>query len=64
MGHSAFRSPKAPALPIAWREAEFSALRINAADPCDDRVSEDIFDIEDEWAEVNIIVDRMNHRPN
>lgn len=52
---------KTPGLPIAWRDAEYSALRAIAADMCDDRVSEDIFDIEDEWAEVGIIVHRMNH---
>lgn len=64
MKRTAYRSRKIPAPPIAWREAEFAALRINAADTCDDRVSEDIFDIEDEWAEVDTIVHRMNHGPN
>jgi len=58
---TAFRSRKTPEPPIAWREAEYAALRANAADTCDDRVSEDIFDIEDERAEVDIIVHRMNH---
>jgi hypothetical protein len=62
--HTAYRSRKTPEPPIAWPEAEFAALRINAADTCDDRVSEDIFDIEDEWAEVSVIVHRMNHSPN
>ena len=55
---------KLPELPIAWRDAEYAALRAIAADTCDDRVSEDIFDIEDEWAEVGIIVHRMNHSAN
>jgi hypothetical protein len=55
---------KAPGLPIAWRDAEYAALRAIAADTCDDRVSEDIFDIEDERAEVDIIVHRMNHSAN
>ena len=54
-------SRKSPQLPIAWREAEYAALRANAADTCDDRVSEDIFDVEDERAEVDIIVQRMIH---
>jgi len=55
---------KTPGLPIAWRDAEYSALRAIAADTCDDRVSEDIFDIEDEWAEVDIIVHRLDHSAN
>ena len=61
MKRSAYRSPKARALPIAWREAEYAALRTNAADPCDDRVSESIFDVEDERAEVDIIVHGLMH---
>lgn len=50
--------------PIAWREAEYAALRANAADTCDDRVSEDIFDVEDERAEIDIIVHGMQHDVN
>jgi hypothetical protein len=61
MKRAAIRRPKSPELPVAWREAEYAALRANAADTCDDRVSEDIFDVEDEHAEVDIIVHRMNH---
>jgi hypothetical protein len=64
MEHNAFRGRKFPELPIAWREAEYAALRANAADTCDDRVSENIFDVEDERAEVDIIVDRMIHGAN
>ena len=64
MKHSTIRASKSPELPIAWREAEYAALRINAADTCDDRVSEDIFDVEDERAEVEIIVHRMIHDAN
>ena len=64
MKRSAFRSRKLPKLPIAWREAEYAVLRANAADTCDDRVSENIYDVEDERAEVDIIVDRMIHRTN
>jgi hypothetical protein len=44
---------------ITWREAEYAALKVNAVDTFDDRVSENIFDIEDEHAEIGIIVDRM-----
>ncbi len=64
MKHSAIRSWKLPELPIAWREAEYAALRAIAADTCDDRVSENIFDVEDERAEVDIIVHRMIHAAN
>ena len=64
MKRSAHRSRKSPQLPVAWREAEYAALRANAADTCDDRVSEDIFDIEDERAEVDSIVQRMMHDLN
>jgi hypothetical protein len=55
---------KTPGIPLTWRDAEYSVLCAIAADTCDDRVSEDIFDIEDEWAEVDIIVHRMNHGAN
>jgi hypothetical protein len=61
MKRTAIRRPKPIELPIAWREAEYAALQVNAADTCDDRVSEDIFDVEDEHAEVDIIIHRMNH---
>jgi len=64
MKHSAFRGRKLPERPITWREAEYAALRANAADTCDDRVSEDIFDVEDERAEVDIIVHGMIHDAN
>ena len=64
MKRTALRSRKLPELPIAWREAEYAALRANAADRYDDRVSENIFDVEDERAEVDIIVHGMIHRAN
>jgi hypothetical protein len=50
--------------PVAWREAEYAALRANAADNCDDRVSEDIFDVEDERAEIDVIVRGMSYDTN
>lgn len=59
MKRSANRSRKSRELPIAWREAEYAALRPNAADAYDDRVSADIFDTEDERAEIDIIVHGM-----
>jgi hypothetical protein len=64
MKRSAFRSRKLPEPPIAWREAEYAALRTNAADTCNDRVSENIFDVEDERVEVDIIVRGMIHGAN
>jgi hypothetical protein len=61
MKHTAFSHRKLSAPPIAWRAAEYEARRIIAEDTCDDRVSEDIFDIEDERAEVGIVVARISH---
>ena len=64
MKRSAYRSSKSSPLPIAWREAEYAALRSNAADSYDDRVSENIFDIDDERAEIDSIIQRINHDAN
>ena len=64
MKRSAVRNRKLPERPIAWREAEYAARRFNAADTCDDRISEDILDVEDERAEVEIIVRGMTHGVN
>ena len=58
MKHSANRSQKSSKLPIAWRAAEYNAVRASAADRWDDRVSENIFDIEDERAEIESLVHR------
>ena len=64
MKRAAVRHQKAVELPIAWREAEYAAVQANAADTSDDRVSENIFNVEDEWAEIETIVHGMNHRSN
>ena len=64
MKRNTVRSRKSRKLPVAWRGAEYAALRANAADTCDDRVSENIFDAEDERAEVDIIVHGMMHNLN
>jgi hypothetical protein len=64
MKHNAFRGRQFSELPITWREAEYAALRAEAADTCDDRVSENIFDVEEERAEVDIIVRGMIHGAN
>jgi hypothetical protein len=55
---------KPAAIPVAWRAAEYAALQANAADSCDDRVSEDIFDAEDERAEVDIILHGIDRDAN
>lgn len=61
MKRSIYRSRKSPNLPLAWREAEYAAARSGFAETYDDRVSDDIFDVEDERAEVDIIVHRLAH---
>jgi hypothetical protein len=64
MKRTAFRNRKSTEVPIAWREAEYAALRANAADTCDDRVSENIFDVDDGRAEVDIIIHGMMRSAN
>lgn len=61
MKHTAFSRPTVSGIPIAWRAAEYAARRINAKDTCDDRVSENIFDVEDEWTAVDSLVARQSH---
>jgi hypothetical protein len=53
---------KSPELPIARREASHAALQAHAADKSG--VSEDFFDVEDEQAEVGVIVQKMIHGAN
>lgn len=60
MKRSALAHQRSPEPPIAWREAEYAALQVGVTDPFDDRVSDDIFDVEDERAEVDRIVHGMN----
>ena len=60
MKHGVLRNPKPIRIPVAWHEAEYAALRANAADTCDDRVTENIFDVEDERLEVDLIVHGMS----
>ena len=64
MKRNASRSSKSSKLPIAWRESEYAALRANAADSYDDRVSENIFSSEDERAEIDNIVHGIMHDAN
>jgi hypothetical protein len=53
---------KSPDLPVAWREANYAVLQAHTADKSG--VSEDFFDVEDEQAEVDVIVQRMIHGAN
>lgn len=64
MKRFAVRHRKSTALPIAWREAEYAALQTNAAGKYDDRAGEEIFDVEDERTEIDIIMKRINHYAN
>lgn len=64
MKRSANRGPQLSEYPIARREAEHAARRANAADKYDDRVSENIFDVDGERAEVDIIIHGMIHGAN
>ena len=60
----AARRRKFSGLPVAWCEAGYAALGANSADSFDDRVSEDIFNIEDEQMEVDLIVRQLPYGPN
>ncbi len=64
MKHNAPRGRKLSELPIAWREAKYAATRANAADTCDDHVSENILAVDDERAEVENIIHKMVHGAN
>ena len=64
MKRSMNRNHKTSILPLAWREDEYAAMLAKSEAAFDDRVSEDIFDFDDERAEVDVIVQRMNHDSN
>ena len=64
MKRNIHRNSRKNIAPVAWRDEEFAAILAKAAFAFDDRVSEDIFDFEDERAEVNVIVQRMDHNAN
>lgn len=64
MKRSTVRSRTSPERSIAWRADEYAALRTRTAYAPDDRVSDDIFDVEDERAEVDIILNRMINDAN
>jgi hypothetical protein len=50
--------------PSAWSEAEYAALRNDAADLCDDRVSQNMFDADDEREEVDSVTHGMDFGVN
>jgi hypothetical protein len=64
MKHRAIHHQQAPELPIAWRDTDFAAQWNRIGDNFDDRVSDSIFDVEDEYAEVESIVHRMDPAAN
>lgn len=64
MKHTSNRQTKLSGAPVFWREAEYAARRINAEDTCDDRVSENIFDVEDERTAVDTIIHGMGRDLN
>lgn len=64
MKRIALHHGKSAKFPLFWRAAENAALRVNAADTCDDRVSENIFDVDDERAEVDLIIHGMIRSAN
>lgn len=60
MKRSTQHRSKARDIPCAWRDAEYAALRADAADRCDDRLSLGMFDAADEREEVDGIVHDMH----
>jgi len=61
MKRSAIRHPEGPVLTVAWSEAQYAELWFKGADKFDDRVSENIFDIEDEWVAIDAITHQFIH---
>lgn len=59
MTRNLHRHANLPGRRSARRKAEYAMMQMNAADTCDDRVSENIFDEEDERAEVDRIVRQL-----
>ena len=60
MKRTSVRTRKTPKPPVAWREREYEALQLSP-DPFADRVTEEIYDAEDEHAEVEVIQYRIEH---
>ncbi len=51
-------------IPSAWLDAECAALRSDQADSGDDRISQNMFDVEDEREEIDVIVHGLEHEIN
>jgi hypothetical protein len=66
MKSTTLRSQNLRPPPLAWGDAEYAARKINADNTCDDRVSENNFDVdvEDEWVAVDRIVRGMIQEGN
>jgi hypothetical protein len=64
MKRSTHRSRPSAQPPVTWREAEYAAVQANAADSYDDRVFENMFDAEDERAEIDSIMHRQDYEAN
>ena len=61
MKRTASSSRKSSKSRIAQRDDEYTMRQAGSTAAFDDRVSEEIFDVEDERAEVDIIVQGMMH---
>ena len=64
MKRTALHQPEPSELPLAWQEAEYAALQADAADTCDDRVSQNMFDLDDEREEVDTILHGASYDVN
>lgn len=64
MKRSMIQSQEKREIPSAWLDAEYAALRSDAADSCDDRISQNMFDADDEREEIDVIVHGMDHGVN
>ena len=51
-------------VPVAWSDIGYAALQGKLVDTFDDRVSEGLFDYEDEREAVEIVVQGMNRAVN
>jgi hypothetical protein len=61
MKRTVIRHPEGPVFTVAWSEAQYAEVWFKGADKFDDRVSESIFDIEDERLEVDAITHQFIH---
>lgn len=55
------RSIAQTARPLTWNIAEQALQRAIAADTCDDRVSEEFYDEDEERAAVEALVNKIDH---